>query len=83
MSLEQGALKPVQFPRGQKGLDCQSFSKVSCTLQSRQGLTSKFMEIGGRAHFFLSLVGSSSISALIWDSFIPAIRFILSEKVQK
>lgn len=27
--------------------------------------TSKFMEIGGLAHFFLSLVGRSSISALI------------------
>lgn len=41
--------------------------------------TSKFMEMGGRAHFFLSLVGSSSISALIWDSFIPAMRLILRE----
>lgn len=40
-------------------------------------LTSKFIEIGGLAHFFLSLVGSSSISALIWDSFIPAMRLIL------
>lgn len=43
-------------------------------------LTSKFMEMGGRAHFFLSLVGSSSISALIWDSFIPAMRLILSRR---
>lgn len=42
-------------------------------------LTSKFIEIGGLAHFFLSLVGSSSISALIWDSFIPAIRLILQK----
>lgn len=46
-------------------------------------LTSKFMEMGGRAHFFLSLVGSSSISALICDSFIPAIRLILQKKLQK
>lgn len=60
-----------------------SFSKVRCILKGRQALTSKFMEMGGRAHFFLSLVGSSSISALIWDSFIPAIRFILLEKAQK
>lgn len=43
-------------------------------------MTSKFMEIGGRAHFFLSLVGSSSISALIWDSFMPAILFTLGHK---
>jgi len=28
-------------------------------------LTSKFIEIGGRDHFFFSAVGSSSISALI------------------
>lgn len=39
--------------------------------------TSKFMEMGGRAHFFLSLVGRSSISALICDSFMPAMRLIL------
>lgn len=46
-------------------------------------LTSKFMEMGGRAHFFLSLVGSSSISALIWDSFIPAMRLILSRETDR
>lgn len=39
--------------------------------------TSKFIEMGGRAHFFLSLVGRSSISALICDSFMPAMRLIL------
>ena len=42
--------------------------------------TSKFMETGGRVHFFLLSVCKSSISAEIWDSFMPAIRFIL-EKV--
>ena len=40
-------------------------------------LTSKFMEIGGRVHFFLSPVASSSISALSWHSFMPPIRLIL------
>lgn len=44
--------------------------------------TSKFMEMGGRAHFFLSLVGSSSISALICDSFMPAMRLILGTQEQ-
>lgn len=46
-------------------------------------LTSKFIEIGGLAHFFLSLVGRSSISALIWDSFIPAMRLILHTRTQR
>lgn len=44
--------------------------------------TSKFMEMGGRAHFFLSFVGSSSISALICDSFMPAMRLILGTQEQ-
>ena len=43
--------------------------------------TSKFMDTGGRVHFFLLSVCKSSISAEIWDSFMPAIRFIL-EKVR-
>ena len=40
-------------------------------------ITSKFRDIGGLAHFLLSLVAIRSISALIWDSFIPPILFIL------
>lgn len=44
--------------------------------------TSKFIEMGGRAHFFLSLVGRSSISALICDSFMPAMRLILGTQEQ-
>lgn len=46
-------------------------------------LTSKFIEMGGLAHFFLSLVGKSSISALIWDSFIPAMRLILNTDTER
>lgn len=53
------------------------WNNVNVKEQNLGPLTSKFMEMGGRAHFFLSLVGSSSISALIWDSFIPAMRLIL------
>ena len=41
--------------------------------------TSKLREIGGRAHFLLSLVVIRSISALICDSFIPPILFILKQ----
>ncbi len=62
-------------------LKVKHLKNVFCTVYVESGdvgLTSKFMEMGGRAHFFLSLVGSSSISALIWDSFIPAMRLILS-----
>lgn len=39
--------------------------------------TSKFIEIGGRVHFFLVSVSSSSISAESWVSFMPAMRLIL------
>ena len=41
--------------------------------------TSKFIETGGRVHFFLLSVCKSSISADIWDSFMPAIRLILKK----
>ncbi len=64
-------------------LKVKHLKNVFCTVYVESGdvgLTSKFMEMGGRAHFFLSLVGSSSISALIWDSFIPAMRLILSRQ---
>ena len=43
-------------------------------------LTSKFIEMGGLVHFFLSLVVRSSISAFKEHSFIPAILFILKNK---
>lgn len=43
-------------------------------------ITSKFMEMGGRVHFFLLSVCNSSISAEICDSFMPAIRLILNVK---
>ena len=36
--------------------------------------TSKFMEIGGRVHFFFVSVVNSSISAEIWDSYKIIIR---------
>lgn len=42
--------------------------------------TSKFIEIGGRVHFFLASVSNNSISADSCVSFIPAIRLILFEK---
>lgn len=41
-------------------------------------ITSKFIEMGGLVHFFLSLVFRSSISALSWHSFIPPILLILN-----
>ena len=44
------------------------------------GFTSKLRDIGGRAHFLFSFVAMRSISALIWDSFIPPILFILKRR---
>lgn len=64
---------------GVKGLQGHARMCKNCARVSGHALTSKFMEMGGLAHFFLSLVGSSSISALIWDSFIPAMRLILQK----
>lgn len=45
--------------------------------------TSKFIEIGGRVHFFFVSVCKSSISAESCDSFIPPIRLILSKSTRK
>lgn len=43
--------------------------------------TSKFIEIGGRVHFFFVSVSNNSISADNCVSFIPAIRLILIFKL--
>lgn len=44
--------------------------------------TSKFIEIGGRVHFFFVSVSNNSISADSWVSFIPAIRLILDDEIK-
>ena len=54
--------------------DCETLRQTNITVLQ---LTSKFMEMGGLVHFFLSLVLRSSISALNWHSFIPPILLIL------
>ena len=49
---------------------------ILASFSVQSNFTSKFIEIGGRVHFFFVSVSSSSISADICDSFIPPIRFI-------
>lgn len=58
---------------------CQKWMRITLKPDGANG-TSKFMEIGGRVHFFFVSVSNNSISADSCVSFMPAIRLILFVK---